>query len=72
LAPLFVVLGGAERLFDEVSELVERARAAGVQAELCVAPDMPHNPPALADFHPSAAQAFARSGRFIAKSFEKA
>lgn len=68
LAPLFVVAGGAERLFDECAELVERARQAGVQAELCVAPDMPHNPPALADFHPHAAQAFARSGRFAADS----
>jgi len=68
LAPLFVVTGGAERLFDECAELVERARQAGVQAELRVAADMPHNPPALADFHPSAAAAFAQSGRFAADS----
>jgi epsilon-lactone hydrolase len=72
LAPLFVVVGGAERLFDEGVELVERARAAGVRAELCVAPDMPHNPPALADFHRSAAQAFAQSGHFIADSLRGA
>lgn len=65
LAPLFVVAGGAERLLDEASELVERASAQGVSAELCVAPDMPHNPPALADFHPSAAAAFQKACDFI-------
>jgi len=69
LAPLFVVAGGAERLFDECAELVARARQAGVQAELCVAADMPHNPPALAGFHRNAAQVFAQSGRFAADSF---
>lgn len=68
LAPFLVVVGGAERLFDEGSELVELARRAAVKAELCVAPDMPHNPPALVDFHSLAEQAFARSGRFIADS----
>ena len=68
LAPLFVVVGGAERLFDEGAELVERARAEGVRAELWVAPDMPHNAPALADVHPHAEQAFAQSCRFIADS----
>lgn len=68
LAPLFVLVGGAERLFDEGAELVERARRAAVKAELCVAPDLPHNPPALVDFHPLAEQAFAQSGSFVADS----
>ena len=72
LAPLLVVAGGAERLFDECAELVERARKAGVVAELCVAADMPHNPPALADFHPNAAAAFAQSGKFAADSLAQA
>lgn len=66
LAPLLVVAGGAERLFDECAELVERARRAGVQAELHVAADMPHNPPALAAFHPHAEHAFAKCGEFVA------
>lgn len=67
LAPLFVLTGSAERLFDECRELVELARRAGVQAELCVAEDMPHNPPAMADFHPHAEQAFAKSALFVAE-----
>ena len=71
LAPLFVVVGGAERLFDEGTELATRARRASVEAELCVAQDLPHNPPALVDFHPLAEQAFAQSGRFIADSLAR-
>ena len=67
LSPLFVVTGSAERLFDECRELVELARQAGVQAELCVAEDMPHNPPAMADFHPNAERAFAKCGLFVAQ-----
>jgi acetyl esterase/lipase len=70
LAPLFVLVGGAERLFDEGSELVQRARRSGVSAELCVARDMPHNPPALADFHPHAAQGFQKSCDFIGKALD--
>lgn len=70
LAPLFVLVGGAERLFDEGSELVERATRSGVSAELCVAADMPHNPPALVDFHPHAAEVFQKSCDFIAKALD--
>jgi acetyl esterase/lipase len=67
LAPMLVVVGGAERLLDEGGELVERARRAGVAAELYVAPDMPHNPLALAHFHPHAAQAFAYAALYVAE-----
>jgi epsilon-lactone hydrolase len=67
LSPFLVVAGGAERLIDEVTELVERAQRAGVAAELFVAPDMPHNPAALADFHPHAEKSLARCGSFIAE-----
>jgi acetyl esterase/lipase len=58
LAPLFVVVGGAERLFDEDSELVERARAAGVQAELWVAPDMPPQSARVGRFSPECSRGF--------------
>ena len=68
LAPLFVLVGSAERLFDEGRELVERATRSGVSAELCVAPDMPHNPPALADFHAHAAEGFKKSCEFVARA----
>jgi acetyl esterase/lipase len=71
LAPLFVLVGGAERLFDECRELVELGRRAGVQAELCIAEDMPHNPPAMADLHPHAEQAFAKSALFVAEQLRR-
>ncbi len=66
LSRLLVVVGGAERLFDEGNELVERARRAGVNADIYVAPDRPHNPPALVDFHPTAAASLRECGRFLA------
>jgi acetyl esterase/lipase len=66
LAPLLVVAGEAERLIDECRAFVDRAKAAGVTAELCVAPDMPHNVPALAGFHPAAERAFALAGSWAA------
>jgi epsilon-lactone hydrolase len=66
LAPLFVVVGGGERLHDEGVELVAKARRAGVAVELCVAADMPHNPPAFVDFHPNADTAFTRAARYAA------
>jgi epsilon-lactone hydrolase len=67
LAPLYVQVGGAERLHDEAVELVHSARRAGVSAELDVVPDMPHNPPALAAFHTAAVAATSRLGRYVAE-----
>jgi acetyl esterase/lipase len=54
LNPVVVQVGGAERLYDEGVEFVDRARRAGVDATLDIAPEMPHLAPALADFHPAA------------------
>jgi acetyl esterase/lipase len=71
LAPLYVLLGGAERLVDEGRELVQRAAQDGVPAELWVAADMPHNPPALAEFHPNAAEGFQKSCEFIARALSE-
>jgi acetyl esterase/lipase len=71
LAPLFVVVGSAERLFDEGVELVQLAQRAGVAAELCVAEDMPHNPPAMAGFHPNAADALEKCGQFVARQLSR-
>lgn len=68
VSPLLVVVGGAERLFDEGQELVNKARRAGVDAALYVAADMPHNPPALEGFHPCAAACLRECGRFLARS----
>ncbi|HET9929244.1 MAG TPA: alpha/beta hydrolase [Polyangiaceae bacterium] len=57
LAPVVVLVGGAERLHDEAIAFVDRARSAGVRVALDVAPEMPHLAPALADFHPAAKRA---------------
>lgn len=70
LAPLFVMVGGAERLSDEGKELVAKAESSGVAATLCVADDMPHNPPALVDFHPNAAAAFDAATTYIRRAFD--
>ncbi len=57
LNPVVVQVGGAERLYDEGVEFVARARRAGAEATLDIAPEMPHLAPALADFHPAAKRA---------------
>jgi monoterpene epsilon-lactone hydrolase len=72
LAPLLVVIGGAERLADEGRALVVKARAAGVSAELFVAEDMPHNPVVLADFHPNAAHAQSAAAQFATQMLDTA
>jgi len=68
LSPLLLMVGGAERLFDEGKELVDKARHAGIDAQVHVAADMPHNPPALVDFHPNAAACMREAGRFLART----
>lgn len=66
LAPLLLVVGDAERLFDEGVELAARARAAGVDATLEVLGEMPHNGPLFADYHPEGRRGLERAGAFIA------
>jgi epsilon-lactone hydrolase len=66
LAPLLVLVGDAELLCDEGVELVQRAKSAGVTAELHVAPDMPHNSPVLADYHRAAKAALDHLATYIA------
>lgn len=70
LAPLLVVVGGAERLHDEGVELVALARRAGVAAELYVAAELPHVPPLFAAFHPEGARALARSAQYVRQKLE--
>jgi epsilon-lactone hydrolase len=60
LAPVLVQVGGAERLYDECLEFVERARNAGAHVELDVAAELPHLPPAFAGFHREADRALTR------------
>jgi len=68
LAPLFVQVGSAERLFDESRELVHRARQVGVLAELDIAAGMPHDPPLLADYHPEAERALQRLATALSRT----
>jgi acetyl esterase/lipase len=72
LEPLCLLLGGAERLYDEGVEFAAKARAAGVAVELFIAADMPHNPPVLVDFHPHAGSSFARAARYAAERLDAA
>jgi acetyl esterase/lipase len=65
LAKLFVQVGDAERLIDECRELAQLAARSGVELELDVVPDMPHNPPVLAAFHPAAQRSLDRLAQFI-------
>lgn len=65
LEPLLVLVGGGERFYDEGVALMQRANQAGVVAELAVAPELPHNPPVFADYHPAAADALERLARYV-------
>ncbi len=65
LAKLFVQAGDAERLIDECRELARLAVRSGVELELDIVPDMPHNPPVLAAFHPAAQRSLDRLAQFI-------
>jgi epsilon-lactone hydrolase len=60
LAPMLVQVGGAERLHDECLDFAARAQKAKVQVELDVAPELPHLPPAFADYHPAAERALGK------------
>jgi monoterpene epsilon-lactone hydrolase len=60
LRPLFVQVGGAERLHDESVEFVDKATKAGVSVVLDVAGELPHLPPLFADFHPDGKAALDR------------
>lgn len=64
LPPLLVQTGGAELLRDQVLAFVERARAAGVEVERDLQPDMVHNWHVLAAMLPEARQAIERIGEF--------
>ena len=64
LPPMLVQVGEAEVLRDDSTRLVERARAAGVDATCEVAPDCPHVFHALPGV-PEAEEALARLGQFV-------
>jgi monoterpene epsilon-lactone hydrolase len=65
LPPMLVQVGGAEMLRDDGARLVEKARAAGVQAELRIYDDMPHVWHVFAALIPQARDAVDEIGRFV-------
>lgn len=66
-SPLLVLYGECEMLRDQVEELVERVRAAGLPIEAERYPDMVHGWMTLASVTPEAARAFERCARFVAE-----
>jgi monoterpene epsilon-lactone hydrolase len=65
LAPAYVQVGGAEMLLDDARRFTERARAAGVEAELDVFADQQHTFQMMAGRAPEADEAIARLGDWV-------
>ncbi len=68
LAPMLVVTGDAEALYDENRELVARALEAGVDVGSCVLRDLPHNGPMFAAYMPEAARGLAEIIAYVRAS----
>ena len=67
LPPLLVMVGSVEIILDDSIRLVERAKAAGVDATLEVWEDMPHNWHTYAAILPEGQKAIDRVGEFVRK-----
>ncbi|WP_244814479.1 alpha/beta hydrolase [Caballeronia sp. Lep1P3] len=65
LPPLLIQAGDTELLLDDSTRVVEKARAAGVRAELQLWRNVPHIFQIWAPFMPEAREALALAGRFI-------
>ena len=65
LPPLIFFVGDTEILLDDTLRATERARAAGVPAELCVARDMPHVWPFLNRVTPEGRRAMDEAAAFL-------
>jgi len=72
LARVAIIVGSAERLYDEGIELAERARKAGAEVEVIIAEDMPHNAPAISTFHPNADRSFQAGAEYIRNVLQNA
>jgi acetyl esterase/lipase len=72
IAPVFVLAGSAELLFDECRAWAERARAAGVDVTWDEAREMPHAPIFFAALHPEARRALDTVARFLRRRLEAA
>ncbi len=63
--------GGAERLRDEDIALVERARAAGVDATLALLEDMPHAVALMQAYAPQGRAALESAAAFIQRALRE-
>jgi len=66
LPPMLVHAGRDELLRDDATRLVDRARAAGVAAELTLWPGVPHGWQFAAEFMPEAQESIAQAAAFLA------
>ena len=68
LPPLLIFVGDTEILLDDSRRLLERARLAGVAADLRLYPDMPHAWPLLNMIMPEGGQALDEATAFLQAS----
>jgi acetyl esterase/lipase len=67
LPPLLILAGSTEILRDDAARVAERARAAGVTADLQIWRDAPHVFPIFADILPEGRRALAHIADFVAR-----
>jgi len=72
LPACFVSVGGVETPRDDIVAFAEKLRAQGVECELHVAEDMPHDPAIFESYHPSGRAAFDAAAAFIRRHAEVA
>lgn len=65
LPPVLVIAGEVEIPRDDILALAAALEAARVDVTVHVAPDMPHNPPLFAAYHPSARASVAAISAFL-------
>lgn len=70
LPPTLVLAGEVEIPLDDILELARALVAAGVSVTRCVVPDMPHDAPMFAAYHPAAAASVGTIASFVRKHAE--
>lgn len=68
IGPVLVIAGELEIPRDDILALAARMKDAGVDVTVHVAPDMPHNPPIFAAYHPAAAAALDVAAAFVKRA----
>jgi len=71
LAPVLVTVGECEIPRDDIVDLARAMKDAEVDVRLHRAPDMPHNAPVFAAYHPAGQAALAEVARFLRGAVER-